>query len=130
MSERDPGTRTTLSPRIYLEFIFFERVRDSISAESETAWELGGMEVLRDKSHALPVLSLHRVMGYGTPPSFSQCAIEILRSITKLPTLSWYFLSLSDFFLKHFYDGLRKQDRKAVKSAFHFRDRGKNARLH
>ena len=45
--------------RIY----FFERVRDSILAESETAWELGGMEVLRDKSHALPVLSLHRVMG-------------------------------------------------------------------
>ena len=42
---------------------FFERVRDSISAESETAWELAGMEVLRDKSHALPVLSLHRVMG-------------------------------------------------------------------
>ena len=63
MSERDPGTRTTLSPRISLEFIFFERVRDSISAESETAWELGGMEVLRDKSHALPVSSLHRVMG-------------------------------------------------------------------
>ena len=41
---------------------FFEWVRDSISAESETAWELAGMEVLRDKSHALPVLSLHRVM--------------------------------------------------------------------
>ena len=35
----------------------------------------------------------------GLPFSFLQRAIEILRSITKLSTLSWYFLSISDFFL-------------------------------
>ena len=85
--------------------------------------------MLRGKSRALPVLSLHRVMGQGILLSFSQRAIEILRSMTKLSTLSWYLLSLSYFFLKHFYDRLRKQGRKAVKCAFHFRDRGKNAWL-
>ena len=31
---------------------------------------------------------------------------------------------------KHFHDGLRKQGRKIVKGAFHFRDRGKNAWLY
>ena len=32
--------------------------------------------------------SLHRVMGQGTPLSFSQLAIEILRSTTDLSSLS------------------------------------------
>ena len=69
--------------------------------------------------------------GLGDSPfRFLQRAIKILRSITKLSTLSWYFRSLSDFFLKHFHDGLRKQGRKAVKRAFHFLDRGKNAWLY
>ena len=51
----------------------------------------------RDKSHALSVSSLHRVMGQGTPLSFSQRATEILLSLAKVSTLSSYFLSLSDF---------------------------------
>ena len=45
---------------------------------------------------ALPASSLHRVMGQGTPLSFSQLAIEILRSTTELSSLSWYFLSLGN----------------------------------
>ena len=66
----------------------------------------------------------------GLPLSFSQRATEILRFLAKVSTLSSYFLSLSDFFLKHFHDGLRRQGRKAVKRAFHFLDIGKNAWLY
>ena len=41
MSERDPGTRTTPSRKIYLEFIFFERARDQQRArprENSEEW--------------------------------------------------------------------------------------------
>ena len=76
----------------------------------------------------LPASSLHRVIGTasGLPLSW-QRALEILRSKTKLSSLSCHFLSLSNFLLNHCHNGLRKQGRKTVKRAFHYPDRGKNA---
>ena len=110
-------------------FFFFERVRDWILAESEIAWELVGREVLRDKSHALPVSSLHRVMGQGTPPFVSTIHNWDSSFYNKAFDSLGTFSVLVIFFLKRFHDGLRMQGRKAFKRAFHFRDRGKNAWL-
>ena len=42
--------------------------------------EILNFYVNKHVEEALPASSLHRLMGQGTPPSFSQPAIEILRS--------------------------------------------------
>ena len=69
---------------------------------------------------AFPALSLHRVMGQGTPP-----VIFLARycdsSFCDLVYESFLVLSL-----KYFHNRLRKQGRKTVKRALHFIDRGIN----